>query len=117
MQFADYLVIGAEVFLILVAIVGYIFEKHVIRAENVLFLRAKRTIMRFKRSILRFYHKICFLITEKLRNSEKFMSWLNDEKPSISQELEADYICKVRIIKGWQNVPSDYVQKGLQNIK
>jgi hypothetical protein len=117
MQFADYLVIGAEIFLALVVIIGCIFEKHVIREEIVLFLRAKRTIMRFKRSILRFYHKICFSIAEKLRNSEKFMNWLYDEKPSISQELEADYICKVRIIKGWQNVPSDYVQKGLQNIK
>ena len=117
MQFADYLVIGAEVFLMLLIIIGFVFEKHVIREENVLFLRTKRTIVRFKRSILRFYHKICFSIAEKLRNSEKFMSWLNDEKPTVSQELEADYICKVRIIKGWQNVPSDYVQKGLQNIK
>lgn len=117
MQFADYLVIGAELFLMAVLIIGFIFEKHVIRAENAFFMRAKRSIMRFKRTILRFYHIICCVIAEKLRNSEKFMNWLYDEKPSISQELEADYICSVKIIKGWQNVPSDYQQRGLQNIK
>lgn len=117
MQFADYLVISAELFLMAVLIIGFIFEKHVIRAENAFFARAKRSIMRFKRTILRFYRIICCFIAEKLRNSEKFMNWLYDEKPSISQEHEADYICSVKIIKGWQNVPSDYQQRGLQNIK
>lgn len=110
MQFVDYLVIGAEFFLMAVVIIGFIFEKHVIRIENAIFAELKRRFVRFKRLIRDF-------ITKKLRKSERFMSWLYDEKPSISEQLEADYLIRVRVVKGWQNVPDDYQHRGLQNTR
>ena len=77
LEIVKYCLLGAAAVLL---IIGFIFEQKIVKIEKELWRIFK------------------LWLAEKMRSSERFMMWLNGEKP-----IKTTYVFRVRVINGWQN--------------